>query len=50
MIWNTNLHRLAARHCFTMFYASETFAPKCQIDGMSASAWAQKHWNEAYAQ
>ncbi|KAL7423982.1 hypothetical protein Q5752_001567 [Cryptotrichosporon argae] len=48
MIWNTNLHRLAARHCFTMFFASEELAPKCTIDGQSASRWIQQRFNLAY--
>ena len=50
MIWNTNTGRLAARHCFTMFYASDIFAPKCTIDGKSAREWLQGHYNAAYAQ
>ncbi|WWC90036.1 uncharacterized protein L201_004966 [Kwoniella dendrophila CBS 6074] len=48
MIWNTNLHRLAARHCFTMFWASNKFAPKCKIDGIPASDWIQRHFIAAY--
>ncbi|KAK6902923.1 hypothetical protein I203_108183 [Kwoniella mangroviensis CBS 8507] len=48
MIWNTNLHRLAARHLFTMFWASDKFAPKCKIDGISASDWIQNHFIAAY--
>ena len=50
MIWNTNLHRLAVRHCLTMFFASEVFAPKCTIDGLHAGDWARQRWNEAYGQ
>ncbi|WVF72138.1 hypothetical protein IAT40_006950 [Kwoniella sp. CBS 6097] len=48
MIWNTNLHRLAARHCFTMFFASDQFAPKCTIDGMPVKDWLQGHYLSAY--
>ncbi|WWD10145.1 hypothetical protein V865_008279 [Kwoniella europaea PYCC6329] len=48
MIWNTNLHRLAARHLFTMFWASDKFAPKCKIDGIPASHWIQNHFMAAY--
>nr|XP_018263853.1 uncharacterized protein I303_03727 [Kwoniella dejecticola CBS 10117]OBR86011.1 hypothetical protein I303_03727 [Kwoniella dejecticola CBS 10117] len=48
VIWNTNLHRLAARHCFTMFWASEYFAPKCKIDGVPASEWVQNRFIAAY--
>ncbi|OCF45458.1 hypothetical protein I317_00705 [Kwoniella heveanensis CBS 569] len=48
VIWNTNLHRLAARHCFTMFFASDQFAPKCTIDGQSAKDWLQGHYLAAY--
>ncbi|WWD15903.1 hypothetical protein CI109_100327 [Kwoniella shandongensis] len=48
MIWNTNLNRLAARHCFTMFFASETFAPKCKIDDVPVGQWLRDHFNEAY--
>ena len=50
MIWNTNLHRLAARHCFTMMFASHTFAPRCKIDGMHASEYLQMRWVAAYGQ
>jgi hypothetical protein len=50
VIWNTNLHRLAARHCFTMFYASEVFAPKCTIDGVPAGRWLRGHFNSAFGQ
>ncbi|WRT67127.1 uncharacterized protein IL334_004093 [Kwoniella shivajii] len=48
MIWNTNLHRLAVRHCFTMFWSSERFAPKCKIDGIPASQYLQDHFISAY--
>nr|XP_019042696.1 hypothetical protein I302_08401 [Kwoniella bestiolae CBS 10118]OCF21626.1 hypothetical protein I302_08401 [Kwoniella bestiolae CBS 10118] len=48
MIWNTNLHRLAARHLFTMFWASDKFAPKCKIDGLHASEWVQDRFIAAY--
>lgn len=48
VIWNTNLHRLASRHCFTMFYASEVFAPKCQIDGQPVGVWLRERYNNAY--
>ncbi|KAK4686623.1 hypothetical protein P7C73_g3500, partial [Tremellales sp. Uapishka_1] len=48
MIWNTNLHRLAARHCFTMFFASEEFAPKCRIGGKPVGKWLRDLWTEAY--
>ncbi|ORY33812.1 glycoside hydrolase superfamily [Naematelia encephala] len=48
MIWNTNLHRLASRHCFTMFFASDVFAPKCKIDGVPVGQWAQDHYTAAY--
>ena len=50
VIWNTNLHRLASRHCFTMFFASETFAPKCTIDGLPAGQWAREKHVAAYGQ
>nr|XP_019013519.1 uncharacterized protein I206_01588 [Kwoniella pini CBS 10737]OCF52300.1 hypothetical protein I206_01588 [Kwoniella pini CBS 10737] len=48
VIWNTNLHRLAARHCFTMFWASDYFAPKCKIDGLPVSDWVQNRFIAAY--
>lgn len=50
VIWNTNLYRLAARHCFTMFFASETFAPKCIIDNKPAGVWARDLYDAAYSQ
>jgi hypothetical protein len=50
VIWNTNLHRLASRHCFTMFFASEAFAPKCIIDGIPAGQWVREKHIAAYGQ
>ena len=50
VIWNTNLHRLAARHCFTMYWASERFAPKCTINGMAAGQFVADCRHEAYGQ
>ncbi|WVR05246.1 hypothetical protein IAU60_002258 [Kwoniella sp. DSM 27419] len=48
MIWNTNLHRLAARHCFAMFFASNHYAPKCTIDGLPVRDYLQQHYLAAY--
>ena len=50
VIWNTNLNRLAARHCFTMIWASHVFAPKCRIDGLPASEWLGERFRSAYGQ
>lgn len=50
VIWNTNTGRLASRHCFTMFWASDQYAPKCLIDGQYASDWLQRHQIAAYGQ
>ncbi|RXK36432.1 hypothetical protein M231_06276 [Tremella mesenterica] len=48
LIWQTNLNRLAARHCFTMFWAGERFTPRCTIDGQSAGRWVRTRRTEAY--
>lgn len=50
VIWNTNTGRLAARHCETMFWAGDVFAPKCTIDGMPVNNYLQDHWVAAYGQ
>jgi len=50
VVWNTNLNRLASRHCFTMFFASEVYAPKCKIDGVPVGQYLRNHWVEAYGQ
>lgn len=50
VIWNTNTGRLAARHCETMFWAADVFAPKCTIDGMPVNQYLQSHWVAAYGQ
>jgi hypothetical protein len=31
-----------------MFYASEVFAPKCQIDGQPVGVWLRERYNNAY--
>jgi len=50
VIWNTNTGRLAARHCETMFWAGDAFAPKCTLDGRPVSEYLQNHFNGAYGQ
>lgn len=50
VIWNTNTGRLAARHCETMFWAGDVFAPKCTLDGRPVSEYLQDHFNGAYGQ
>jgi hypothetical protein len=50
VIWNANTGRLASRHGFTMFWASDVFAPKCLIDGLPASEWLQEKFINAYGQ
>lgn len=50
VIWQTNAHRLAARTMFTLFFAGETFAPRCEIDGVNIQRWLQARYRAAYAQ
>jgi hypothetical protein len=33
-----------------MFWASDTFAPKCALDGLPVSEYLQDHFNGAYGQ
>lgn len=48
VIWQTNLHRLAARTMYTAFFAGETFLPRCSIDGQNIQRFLEGHFNEAF--
>ncbi|MDR1218831.1 MAG: cellulase family glycosylhydrolase [Treponema sp.] len=44
MIWPTNYNRYAAATMFTLFYAGDTYAPHCMIDGETAQSYLQERY------
>ena len=48
MIWPTNFYKYAAATMFTLFWASEDFAPRTLIEGESAQSFLQRHYLTAF--
>ena len=44
MAWATNLHKLACGTMFALFWAGETLAPKCTVDGENIQHYLQRHY------
>lgn len=44
MHWASNYHRLACQVMFTLFFAGETFAPKCKLNGRNLGAYLADHY------
>lgn len=50
MIWPTNAGKLGAATMFTLFFGGDTFAPRTQVDGVSAQRFLQEHFFGAVEQ
>ncbi|KAG8888988.1 hypothetical protein FRB98_006252 [Tulasnella sp. 332] len=48
MIWSTNYARLISQTVFTLFFAGNTFAPKCVIDDVNIQDYLQSHFIDAF--
>jgi hypothetical protein len=49
LLWSTNYHLFATATMFTLFFASERFAPHVTVDGLSAREWLQTRFIDAFA-
>jgi hypothetical protein len=47
MIWASNYHRLACQVMFTVFFAGEDFAPKCNINGINVGKYLRSKYLNA---
>jgi hypothetical protein len=50
MIWPSNYTKLATATMFTLFFGGDEFAPKTQINGVSAQEFLQSHFINSIAQ
>jgi hypothetical protein len=50
MIWPTNEYKLAVATMFTLFFGSNDFAPKIQIEGVPVQDYLQQHYIDAVKQ
>lgn len=44
MLWASNYHRLVSLTMFTLFFAGEEYAPKCQINGKNVGTYIHDHY------
>eukprot|EP00834_Sanchytrium_tribonematis_P004250 NODE_199_length_13192_cov_0.539219.p1 type:complete len:547 gc:universal NODE_199_length_13192_cov_0.539219:9310-7670(-) len=49
MLWPTNASKLASATLFTLFFAGNTFAPNCKIEGINVQTYLQTHYCKAYS-
>ena len=48
MLWTTNYYKLACQTMFTLFFAGNIFAPKCEINGQNLQSYLQDHFIDAF--
>lgn len=44
LLWVTNAYKLATATMFTLFFAGETFAPNCKVEGENIQHFLQRHY------